>query len=285
MTTTPTAPLPPRPGEPVDPELRERYRTDASREREARRAEAAQQAAAAPPSRTPVGPIRVIALLVTVMLVLFAGLALVGPMLKQSATEERPLVASSQLSLKGEVGDLRVRTAEPGEEPRAVITRTWGLWEPRTSVTSNSDETVLTSSCRGPGGGSSCEVDWLVVVAPDTEVKISHGVGAVSLEGPTGDVDIDMGVGDVTITESEARSVRVDMGVGKFDHESVEPPESIIAHLGVGEAVIRVPDTETYDVDIPGGASETVNNIGSDSSSSRTISVQSGVGAVTIDPS
>ena len=34
MTTTP---LPPRPGEPTDPELRDRYLTDAAREREERR--------------------------------------------------------------------------------------------------------------------------------------------------------------------------------------------------------------------------------------------------------
>nr|WP_257911156.1 hypothetical protein [Janibacter limosus] len=54
--------------------------------------------------------------------------------------------------------------------------------------------------------------------------------------------------------------------------------------VGVGEATVRVPDTEGYRVNTSGGASDVINNLGNDSSSSRRITVESGVGSVRIDP-
>lgn len=282
MTTTP---LPPRPGEPTDPELRDRYRTDASREREARRAETVRLAAEPRPSRTPVGPIRVLALLVAVVLVVVAGLSLVGPMLKQSATSDQRITAAGSLEINAQVGDVRVRAAEPGESPHVTTTRTWGLWEPSTSVRTSGDTTRLASSCTGPAIGTVCEVDWLVVVPADTEVDIEQGVGAVSVEGMTRDVDVEVGVGDVTVAEAEGEHLSVDIGVGALDYEAVEPPRTVEASVGVGELVVRVPDTVGYRVATSSGSTEVANSIGSDPSASRRITLDNGVGAIRVDPS
>ncbi|MDN5717706.1 MAG: hypothetical protein L0G89_10790 [Janibacter sp.] len=285
MTTTPTTQWPPRPGEPTDPELRERYRTDASREREGRRDQAVHETAATPPSRTPVGPIRVLALLVTLGLLLVAGLSLVGPMLKQSQTREQPITANGAVRFSGEVGDVRFRAAEAGERPRAVITSTWGLGKPTSAVRTSGGATSLTASCPRPSLGTVCRVDWLVIVPADTDLTIEHGVGAVSLEGTSGDLDLQVGVGDVSITESGAETVSADIGVGAIDYEAVEPPRSVDVRVGVGEATVRVPDTEGYRVDTSGGSSDVINNLGNDSTSSRRITVESGIGAIRIDPS
>ncbi|KRE38850.1 hypothetical protein ASG73_00295 [Janibacter sp. Soil728] len=285
MSTTPMTQWPPRPGEPTDPDLRDRYRTDASRERESRRAAAVQETATTPPSRTPVGPIRVIALLVTLALLLVAGLSLVGPMLKQSQTREQPITADGAVRFSGDVGDVRFRAAEAGERPHAVITSTWGLGKPTSSVRTSGGATRLTSSCSRPSLGTVCRVDWLVIVPADTDLTIEHGVGAVSLEGTTGDIDLQVGAGDVTITESEGDTVSADIGVGAIDYEAVEPPSTVDVRVGVGEATVRVPGTEGYRVNTSGGASDVINNIGNDSSSSRRITVESGVGSVRIDPS
>ena len=285
MSTTPTTQWPPRPGKPTDLELRERYRTDASLEREGRRDQAVQETAATPPSRTPVGPIRVLALLVTLGLLLVVGLSLAGPMLKQSQTREQPITANGALRFSGEVGDVRFRAAEAGERPRAVITSTWGLRKPTSAVRTSGGATSLTSSCPQPSLGTVCRVDWLVIVPADTDLTIEHGVGAVSLEGTSGDLDLEMGVGDVTITESEAETVSVDIGVGAIDYEAVEPPQAVDVRVGVGEATVRVPDTEGYRVDTSGGSSDVINNLGNDSTSSRRITVESGIGAIRIDPS
>lgn len=285
MTTTPTAQLPPRPGEPHDEELRERYRTDASRERQERHAQAVRQTAETPPSRTPRGPILVIALVVAGALVLLAGLSLVGPMLKQSQTREQAISPQGAVSFNGEVGDLRVRAAEPGESPRAVITSTWGLSKPTSSVRTSAGTTQLSSSCPRPTLGTVCKVDWLVVVPADTTLRVQHGIGEIAVEGTTEDVDVRVGVGDVTIAGSRADSASVDVGVGRVEYEAVEPPTSVDVRVGVGEAVVRAPDSERYRVDTSGGSSEVINNLGNDSKSSRRISVESGVGSIRIDPS
>ena len=89
----------------------------------------------------------------------------------------------------------------------------------------------------------------------------------------------------MTITESEADTVSAEIGVGAIDYEAVEPPRSVDVRVGVGEATVRVPDTEGYRVNTSGGASDVINNLGNDSSSSRRITVESGVGSVRIDPS
>ena len=100
-----TPPVPTRPGEPQDPELRERYLRDAESVRAARRAEAARLAAEVPPSRTPRGLIWLLAGLVTLVLVTIVGFALVGPMLKQAETSERPLSpATTGTALSGASG-------------------------------------------------------------------------------------------------------------------------------------------------------------------------------------
>lgn len=282
MTTTP---LPPRPGEPTDPELRDRYLTDAAREREERRVESVRLAAEPAPSRTPVGAIRVIALLVTTVLVAGAGLSLLGPMLKQSETTDYQLSAAGELDFEGAVGDVRVRAAEPGESPRAVATSTWGLREPRNSVRTSGGATRVTSHCPSPGLGTVCEVDWLIVVPADTELDIEHGVGQVTVEGASGDLDVQVGVGDVTVTEATGERFEAEVGVGALEYEAVEPPRVVEARVGVGELVVRVPDTVRYRVDTGNGAAEVANSLGSDPGASRRIILEPGLGAVRVDPS
>lgn len=281
--TTPI-PLPPKPGELADPELRERYLTDAARQREARRAEAAQLAAQTRPSRTPTGPIRVIAALVAVVLVALVSASLVGPMLKQSETREHALGEVTAVNFTGGVGDVRIRAAEPGESPKAVVTSTWGLWKPSTSVRTSEGTATLRSSCPSRSFGSVCGTDWLVVVPADTDLRIEQGVGAVEIEDVAGDIWISTGVGDVAVTGAESEQLDVEMGVGSFSYEGVEPPESVDVRLGVGDVSLRLPDTVGYRV-TASGAAGLANSLGHDPASDRTVHVEAGVGSVAIDPS
>lgn len=285
MTSTPTTPLPPRPGEPTDPELRDRYRVDAMAEREQRRSVAARAAAEVPPSRTPRGPILVVAGLVSLALVLLAGLSLVGPMLKQTETTEQALPAADAVRIEGSVGDIRVRAAEPGERPKVVMTSEWGLRRPTTSVGVSDGTARLVSRCPSWGPGTVCSVDWLVVVPPASDLTIEHGVGDVRLEGLAGDVDVEAGVADVTIADSTGEEASVQLGVGAIDYEATEPPRDVSMSIGVGEARVRVPDTVGYRVRTEGGPSDITSTIANDPTAKRRIRVETGVGAIMIDPS
>ncbi len=282
MTTTPMGT---RPGEPEDPDLRDRYARDAWERREAHRIESARAAAEAPPSRTPSGPIRVIAGLLTVALVVVTGFVLLGPMLRQSESVDLSMPTRvSQLELNNGTGDVRIRAAKPGERPSATSTAEWGLRKPRTSVESAGGTTTVQGECP-TGVVTVCSTEWLIVVPADTDLDIQQGVGGVTLEGMSGDVDIQSGVGSVNLEEGTSAAIDVEIGVGDARIESVEPPRRVVGRVGVGELTVALPDTTSYRVATDSGMSDVQNSLGSDPSSSRTVQVEAGVGGITIEPS
>lgn len=281
----PQTPMPTRPGEPQDPELRERYLRDAQALRASRRAESARLAAEVPPSRTPSGPIWVVAALLTVLLVAGAGFALAGPMLKQTSTSEQALPADiTRLVVDNRVGDVRVRAAEAGESPRVTSTIEWSLWEPEAAVTMSGSTARLRGHC--PDNVLTiCSTSWTVVVPQDADVEIKEGVGRVTVTEVAGDVDVEAGVGDVRISETTAQRITANLGVGSLWVESVEPPQSVRAKVGVGGLSVQLPQSASYDVDASGGVGEVRNDLGSDTGSDRTVTVEGGVGSVSVSAS
>ncbi len=281
--TTPW-PTPPAP-EPSDPELGERYRRDAMAQREVQRAESARLAAETPPSRTPRGPIRLIAVLVTLALVALTGLVMLGPMLRQSTTHDEALPANmTRLLVHNHVGRVQVRPAADGETPRVSSTTEWGLRRPMTSVVATGDSVSLEGDC--PSFMSTvCRTDWLVVVPSDTDLTISQGAGEIALEAPGGDIDVQSGAGSVDVSAATSRKVSVELGAGDLEYEGVKPPEKVGITLGVGDARVRLPDTVPYRVNTSGGATEVTNHLGHDASAKRRVSVEVGVGSVTLKPS
>ena len=282
MTTTPMGT---RPGEPEDPDLRDRYARDAWEQREAQRVESARAAAETPPAYTPSGPIRIVAGLITVVLVLAVGFALLGPMLRQSESTDQAMPSRiSQLELRNGVGDVRIRAAQPGESPSATSTAEWGLRKPTTSVDSAGGTTTIRGEC--PAGPLTvCSTEWLIVVPADTDLEIHQGVGGVTLEGMSGDVDVQSGVGSVNVEESTSSSIDVELGVGDARIEAVEPPRRVVGTVGVGELTVSLPDTTSYRVETDSGMSDVRNSLGSDPSSSRTVHLEAGVGGITVEPS
>lgn len=279
-----TTPMPTRsPGEPEEPELRDRYRRDAWAQREARRAKDSGAAAEPPPSRTPAGPIRLIAALVAAALVLVAGLALLGPMLRQSETTDENLPGGvSSVTVKNGVGDVRVRVAREGETPKATVTSTWGLRRPGVSVQTSGEEATLSGDC--PSAVTVCSTKWLLVVPEGTDLDIDQGVGSVTLEEMGGDTDVNVGVGDAEVAATTSEQVRVEVGVGDARIEAVDPPREVRARVGVGDLSVALPDTVDYRVDAVGGASEVRNSLGDDRTAERRVVLELGVGALTVDP-
>lgn len=287
MTTQPmtTPPTGPRPAEPADPELRDRYAQDAHAQREAHRLESARAAAETPPSHTPSGPIRIIAGLLTAALVIAVGAALLGPMIRQSESTERAIPsATSKLTVRNGIGDVRVRAAGPGESPSATSTAEWGLREPATSVSGSGDEATVRGECP-TGPVAVCSTTWVIVVPAGTELEVEQGVGQVTLEGMSGDVHVQSGVGGVTVGETTSSRVSVDLGVGDVRVESTEPPRRVDASVGVGQVTVALPDTVSYRVDTSAGTQDVRNSLGHDPTATRTVRLESGVGAITVEPS
>lgn len=279
-------PMPTRPGEPQDPELRERYLRDAQALRATKRRESARLAAEVPPSRTPSGPIWVVAGLLTVLLVAAVGFALAGPMLKQTATSEQALPADiTRLVVDNAAGDVRIRAAGAGEEPGVTTSTEWGLRRPDVSVDTSGGTATLHADCPRGILITTCSTDWTVVVPAGADVDVDEGAGRVMIEGIDGHVDVHAGVGDVRISETTASSIRADLGVGSLWIESVEPPRDVRAKVGVGGLALQLPDHVTYDVDAASGVGDASNQLGSDPRADRTVTLESGVGSVSVSAS
>lgn len=284
MSTTPMTPqpMPPRPAEPSDPELRERYRRDAEVARARRRVAEGERAVEVEPVRTPSGPFKVIAALVAVVLVVGAGLSMLGPMLQHDETSEQALPAGlTSLEVHSDTGQVRVRAAGPGEAPGVTRTVRSGLLAPDVSIETSAGRATLTSDC--PGLASVCRVDWTVVVPEEAAARIGQGVGEVSVEGLAGDVDVRSGVGSVTVSDVAAESVAVELGVGDADITVAEPPRRVTARVGVGDLTVRVPADVPYRVHATG--QNVANRLGSDPDAPRSIAAETGVGGLTISPS
>lgn len=281
MSLTPTST---QPSSPEDPDLRDRYARDAWQQREARRLSAERAAAEVPPSHTPAGPIRVIAALVALGLVLVAATALVGPMLRQSETTDHGLPAGiSRVELGNGVGDVRIRVAEAGETPRVTSTIEWGLRRPTADVAVAGDTATLQGRCPA-GPVTVCATDWLVVVPAGTDLDIEQGVGGVRVDGMAGDLAVESGVGDVRVTNARSQEIDVQQGVGALRVEAVDPPRNLRARVGVGDLTVRLPDTVDYAIDANGGASEVRNSLGSTPAAQRRVVLETGVGSLTVEP-
>lgn len=279
MTTTPGAPTS---AEPTDPELRERYRRDAEAQRERRRSAQAERAAEVVPTRTPKGPIRAMAALLTLLLVAGLGLTMLGPMLKHEETSSRALPKGvNALRVNSDVGRVRVRAVEPGEEPGVTRTVTSGLLDPDVSVRTSGREATLRADCPELTTGV-CRVDWLVLVPKDTTTRIDQGVGGVSVSGLAGDVDVRSGVGSVNLRDLSADRARVDLGVGDVDIDMAQPPRRVRANVGVGDLTIRVPGRVPYRVDANG--QDVSSGVEQDPQAPHRIDASTGVGGLTIRP-
>ena len=208
-----------------------------------------------------------------------------GPMLRQSETRETALPASvSRLQVHNDVGDVRVRPIAAGETPRVSSTTKWGLRRPTSSVTTSGDGAALRGSCPGIAA-TVCRTDWLVLLPRGTDLKIDQGAGRITLEEPSGDVDIRSGVGSISVAEATASRVSIELGVGDVTYEGIEPPESLDASVGVGDTAVRLPRAVPYRITTSGGAAEVINHLGHDPSAPRSVSVETGVGSITLDPS
>ena len=107
----------------------------------------------------------------------------------------------------------------------------------------------------------------------------------MTLEGMKGDVTVQSGVGGVALEDGASGQIDLDLGVGDVRVESVEPPRRVNARVGVGEVTAALPDTVPYRVDTSSGTPDVRNSLGSDPSATRVLRLESGVGGITIAPS
>ncbi|MEU6246750.1 hypothetical protein [Glycomyces sp. NPDC047010] len=130
-----------------------------------------------------------------------------------------------------------------------------------------------------------CQTNYTLALPAGTDATAETGVGDIRLDGLDGDIDVVAGVGSIDGADLRSTGVTVSNGVGDVDLEFDEVLGDITVDAGAGDVTITVPDDgTTFDVQIDGGVGDRDIRVATDPSveADYVINVTSGVGTVTV---
>lgn len=245
--------------------------------------------------------VRVMALalggLITVVALALGGLAAANALVRTSE--------SGSTVLDGPVRRVEVRvdgrvSVRPGTADRATVTwrTTFGLDRP--DITHTLVDGLLTVRLRcGEGVSFVCDTRVDLTIPPDASLSID-GLG-IEVRDIDGDVDIDSGAGQVTLTRVSGRidanvgggaivgrdltseEVRATAGAGSVEIGFDSAPRVVEVEAGAGAVVVALPPgDEAYRVDAESSASARTVEVRTDPTSDRVIRAHSGAGSVDI---
>lgn len=226
---------------------------------------------------------RVAGTVLAILLVLSATGPALSLMLQHTEESTYDLPADvSRLVLDGDVGDVEVRAAAPGEGPGAMATARSGLTDPSIEVAETDGVASLESSCDRLWI-ETCQVSWEVVVPAEAAVRVSTSVGDVTVTGANGPLDLRSSVGDVTAVGVRGQALSLDSSVGDIEVVADEPPEELIVRSSTGDVAVTVPDDGTeYRVSTSTSVGDVRNGIGSADAATRRIDVTTSVGDIAL---
>lgn len=165
----------------------------------------------------------------------------------QAWPAEGPDGALRALSVDLTVGDVTVRARpEPGGEIRA----TRHIRGPAGAVRVEEDRFGGTFAMRGECAVlANCRVDLEVEVPAGTSLSLRTGSGVVSLEGPLGDVEVDVGDGAVDAALESVGQLGVRVGWGDVVVEDRAVPAELAVAVARGDVSLAVPGG-AYDLEL-----------------------------------
>lgn len=197
----------------------------------------------------------------------------------------------------GGVGDLHVHGhAEAGVVIDAALFGSREQPEPHLRV----DDGVLYVTTQCDTG--CCEADLTLAIPSAASLEIDHGVGNVTVTELEGTVDVDLGTGDIQLDELagalglgtgtgriqghglRGASAWADVGTGDVTliYDPAAAPAAIGVDVGVGAVDLRVPEG-AYDLQLSTGVGDvSVSNLHDDRDAGRRIAVDVGTGEIEV---
>jgi hypothetical protein len=143
-------------------------------------------------------------------------------------------------------------------------------------------------------------VEYKIIVPPGTEIVIDQGAGDVELRGLDGSADVQLGAGEVCVTDFAGESLAIDCGVGDVLLAGTAATTASI-NVGTGDVSVYLAEDAALTVNassgvgdvsigaFPGVAESSATGFGNDvtavfGSGAGTLAVNVGVGSVTILP-
>jgi hypothetical protein len=247
------------------------------------------------------GALRVIGLLLVLGLLAAAASSVVAQFFRQHVVQTAPLAADvTHLVTTTDTGEIRVRTATAGEQPRMITTLNWSFDRPELhqTVTGNTERVDARCSARWFVGG--CSVDVELVVPAATDVEMNTDTGSIYVEGTSGGVAATTTTGTVTLSEVSGTSVsaRTNTGdvtllatgsnavvaastdTGDVQMSFASAPRSVRAQTSTGDISIRVPGGDSYAVTALTDVGEKNILLPNDPMAARSLSAVTSVGGI-----
>lgn len=190
--------------------------------------------------------------------------------------------AVSRLVVDDSAGRVNVTV---GDGPVQVTeTMRYGRQRPTTAHTIAAGTVHLSSGDCWAVFDRGCEVGFDVRVPAGTTVEIRANAGAVSVQGPVGDLQVTADAGEVRATEltNAHTTVRANVGQVLLRYESV--PSNVEVYANAGDIEVRVPGGTAYTVDARAQAGHREIAVPTDSGSAHRITVDSHAGRVRVLP-
>lgn len=222
--------------------------------------------------------------LVAALIVITLAVPAVGRIVQSTERGTHELPADLRtLVLHGEVGEVSVRAAEPGEEPRAEVTVRSTLRDPEVTSTVGDGRAELVSRCQDWWWLDNCSVDWEIVVPAETELTISNSVGDIVVRDVTGALSLSGDVGDLNILGVGSPTVSARSSVGDITLSLVAAPDEVAVTSSTGDVSVTVPDDGSgYHIETNTSIGSVTNQVGSDPAQSRLIDLETSVGDITV---
>jgi hypothetical protein len=184
----------------------------------------------------------------------------------------------SALTVNTGGGDVTVRTGgAPGTVEVTRKTRSAGGLTPLGATSWEGNTLTLLGDCEGCG-----DIDYEIRVPAGVDVTAKTGSGDIELDGGLGTVSLQTGSGDIDGDVAAADSITTRTGSGDMELRLGNAPSLLSAHSGSGDVDIKVPNNQSYAVAFRTGSGDTDINVPQQSTSDRKIEVQTGSGDISV---
>ncbi|MFI6926794.1 DUF4097 family beta strand repeat-containing protein [Nonomuraea spiralis] len=185
----------------------------------------------------------------------------------------------SKLQVKSDAGDT-VITETDGTAIRVIETLRWrGDDKPRPQHKVEGQALFVTYDC--PSNWGSCSVDYKIEIPKGLAVDLDSGSGDITLRALSGQLDVELGSGDIDGSNITGKKAYVKAGSGNVELKYAAAPDSAELECGSGDITLRVP-TGAYDIKTDVGSGDASVPIKSDPASPHKISLTAGSGDVVV---
>ncbi|NRQ34252.1 DUF4097 family beta strand repeat protein [Nonomuraea sp. NN258] len=183
-------------------------------------------------------------------------------------------------TLRVETGAGDVEITETGTtEIKVTENLYWNDDKPEAEHRVEGDTLVVSYKC--PSSWGNCGVNYVIEVPKGLRVKLDSGSGDLTLRSLSGDLEVNVGSGEIDGNGLAGKKFLAESGSGNLELKYASAPESVEVETGSGDITLRVPN-EGYNVRTDLGSGDTKVDVKNDPGAPRAMTLRSGSGDVSV---